>query len=206
MERPFVFAASMLIQQRRRTGKSLVTLLVLYFLLIPHRIGIVPGRITMVITIISCNTELPCLHRHITAAAEATHCTGIGANCSRISLQCILGCNDIDNTTNTFSIIFRSRIGNDLDILDRTCRHTFQYIGSIFTTQQVRGFAIHIDFIVRRSFQLDFVFTIHCYHRDFTEHLQRIAGFSFRVVFQAISQFIDFHLHQRLLGCYGNLF
>ena len=43
MERPFVFAASMLIQQRRRTGKSLVTLLVFRFFLISHRIGIIPG-------------------------------------------------------------------------------------------------------------------------------------------------------------------
>ena len=37
----------MLIQQRRRTGKSLVTLLVFRFFLISHRIGIIPGGITL---------------------------------------------------------------------------------------------------------------------------------------------------------------
>ena len=135
MERPFVFAASMFIQQRRRTGKSLVTLLIFRFFLISHRIGIIPGGITVVIAIISSNTELSCLHRNITTATKAPQRTGVGTNRSRIYLQCVLGRNDIDNTSNPFCIILGARIGNDLDVLDRAGRHTFQYIGCVVATQ-----------------------------------------------------------------------
>ena len=96
---------------------------------------------------------------------------------------------DIQNTAYALSIILRTRISDDLYLLDAGGGHALQHFLGIIRHHLV-GLVVHIDLERTGTVDLDVVLTIYCYHRYLAKHLENAVRLRIGVVLDVVSDLV----------------
>ena len=147
--------------------------------------------------IIAGRGKLPDLHRPVGVSAGIL-VASVRAQRHVIALHLRVRCNDVQDTADALGVIFRARLGDDLDRLHRVGRQAAQHLFRIVAHERIR-LTVHVHFEVRRAVHLDIIFGVDRHERHLAEHFERRVGFRIRVVLDAVRNLVDFRLHQRLL-------
>ena len=158
------------------------------------------GRFVLIfIIIVGGQTQFPRFHREEkTRVIGLLHASLQRGGC-RIAVDRPLHRDDVDDAADAFSVVAGSGIGNDLYVLDVGGRHAFQYGGRI-VAQQARRSAVQVDLKIAAALKLDIIIAIDRNHRDFAQHIERIADLGFGILLKAVGEFVDLRLDKRLLG------
>ena len=159
----------------------------------------------MIVRIVSCNSEFANLHRSV-GSGIVTLVVDPGIQGNGISLHAASSDgNDIQDTPDTFRIVFRPRISNYFDGLDRIGRETLQHFFRVIAHHAVR-LSVHMHLEVAATIHLNVFFSVYRYKRYLSQHLQRRIGLGIRVVFHAISHLVHLCFDQRLLSNHFHAF
>ena len=124
----------------------------------------------MIISIISGNSKFTDLNCSISAGIiTAIADTTIQSDC--ITFHSATGSNDVQDTTDTFRIIFCTRVSNNFNRLHRVGRQALQHFSGIVTHHIIR-LPVYMHFKVAASVYLNFIFPVYGYQRYLTEHFE----------------------------------
>ena len=111
---------------------------------------------------------------------------------------------DVQDGAHALGIIFRARLGDDLDALDHACGDGLQHLLRIARDARV-GVTILVNFKVRRTLHTDVVLGIDGDQWHLAQHLQHGAGFGVAVALHVVGQAVNLSLDERTDGFHLHL-
>ena len=106
----------------------------------------------------------------------------------------------VEDTTDTFCVVFSTRLGDDLYLLDSRCRHCFKHLLGVLAEHWV-GTSVDIYLKVSTAIYFDVVIAIDSDHRHLTKHFDDSIRLSGRVFAQVVDKFVGLCLDDGL-ACY----
>ena len=105
---------------------------------------------------------------------------------------------NVQDSVNPFCIIFRTRLGDYLNLFHHVGRYRLQHLRRI-ARQRIVGTTVFVNFEITVSVHLNVVLSVNCHHRHFLQHFEYRAGLCILVAGHIIAQAVDFGSHKRLL-------
>ena len=114
------------------------------------------------------------------------------------------GHNYIENGTGSLGIIFGTRVGNDLNLLDHACGHGLENLLHVLATECRIGMAIAIHLERGRPLDANLVLAVDRDHGHFLEHVEHIIGAAVGIALHIIGYAVNLSAHQRFLSSDGD--
>ena len=93
---------------------------------------------------------------------------------------------DVENSANTFSIIFSTGLGDDLNAFNHTCRNRLKYLLRVVAPPIIRS-SVLVYFEIRATIDAYFIFAVDGNHRNFAKHIENRTCFAFFVGFDVVA-------------------
>ena len=151
--------------------------------------------------VIGTKCHLPLLGTSIDSACRIA----VARCCGEVGKKSVGRCasfgDKVEDTTDTFCVVFSTRLGDDLYLLDSRCRHSFKHLLGVLAEHWV-GTSVDIYLKVSAAIYLDVVIAIDSDHRYLPKHFDDSIRLSGRVFAQVVNQFVGLCFNNRL-ACYN---